>query len=193
MSHPIVDQHPRIVQHRRTIDDLEESRRAWQARGRKATAQYESDLERHRSEVAEALRIGAEVPPEPPPPAAGTADEGRWFHDELTRLRDVERSILADLAPELQEAALARETELLAAAAPLVEELETVAAELESLLGMLRSVMTRAERRRGVAGFGESDRLRRGMTTPDLVRLVLDDRRPLELLTPAQELMEARR
>jgi hypothetical protein len=181
--HEIVTAHPQFEAIQEGIAKLEAARREWQERGRIAGEEYQAALAVHRQAAKAALLRGDEPPPEPEPPSAGTPEEARLFLEELNRLRNDERELLAWIAPDVAEHARARERELLEAARPHVDALADIRDELGDLVATTRQVLMQRERRIDgtTAGTGHSDRMRHRVTIADVATAVTDT---MSLLDP---------
>lgn len=168
--HEIVTGHPGYQEIQEQIGRVEAARREWHERGRIAGEKHQSALAEHREAAKAALLRGEEPPAEPEARTVGTPEEARLFLEEVNRLRDEEKELLARIAPEAELLARSRERELLEVARPHVEALAEIREELADLLATTRHVLMQWERRieGTAAGTGRSDSMRQSLTISDV-------------------------
>lgn len=177
MTHPILTEHPRWTEHRRTLDKLDAAQQKWIDRSRVRGEEWEQTKETHRAAVEEAVIRGTEPPPDPEPPP-----EGPTTAVFLNRRRDLdtaEKRLLGEIAPEIEVAAEARETELEDQARALLDRLRPIAAELSDLGTVLSKVRQQQHVEAGITPASRP-RTRTELDVPELAQLIEAGVRPLD-------------
>jgi len=129
--HPIVADHPEWRAIEKDAEDLEKAHQKDLQRRLKADEDYREARAKWVAESDAALLRGREAAPEP---VQRVVAGNPWlFQQELESLRATREALLAQLAPEVETAAAARELELRGEAAELIAALEPLARELSEL------------------------------------------------------------
>lgn len=143
MTHPVLADHPDMRDHRAKQDELEDARRAHRDRVDETMTPYFEELKTWQARKDAALLNGEAPPPRPEPPDLGADEEApHVFQRQWDTLRAERRRILARIARDVEEAAAARESELLSEVAELLEQLDPRVEEMQALLAAVREVRT---------------------------------------------------
>ncbi len=153
----------------RELDQLNAAQRKDTDRRMRAAQEHADAVTRWQEQVRAAQLAGA-VPPETPVATVVPGDP-YVFHGERTRLRQLERDLLAEHADDYEGALAEREGELLAEVRQLTSRLDAMAAELGDLA-------TTAQALRAVSGT-PTPVYAGSLTTAALVAIVQRGARPL--------------
>jgi hypothetical protein len=184
--HEILSRHPSFLAFEEKVGKLDEAEAAWRERTSAARADYKAQVADYRREKQAALLSGSE-PPVEPEPLPDNSDEARLFLDQRSALRARRRDLLADLAPEVEDAAHRRWREIADEARPHVDALEKLADESRELVATVRMTLVPAERRDADAvppGHGRGDRMRHSVSVGDLVDIIANDGSPFDPVAP---------
>ena len=182
--HEILSTHPAYLAHEEEVSKLDGAEAKWRERTSAARADYGAQVADYRREKQAALISGSE-PPVEPEPLPDNSDEARMLLDQRSALRARRRDLLADLAPEVEDAAHRRWREIADEARPHVDALEKLADESRELVATVRMVLLPAERRDAVPPqHGRSDRMRFALSVVDLVDIIADDGTPFDPVAP---------
>ena len=138
MSHPLLEQDPAVVRVDRELARLDEAQTADSHRRDQASTSYWSAMGKH-AEAAETAMLAGREPPAAPLPPLVSGDPGVF----LTRRRALQArrsDVIAERAPLLLAALLARESELLDGARQAAAVIDRLAVEAHGLAAAVRVV-----------------------------------------------------
>jgi hypothetical protein len=127
-AHPAVEALAEVKAIRKAEATLAQQRSRWEAAFRSAEKRYAQAMAAWRDEADHAVTAGTPIPEQPtllPPP--GDAASFTWRARDL---KERERSVIAEHLDALEEASIAQQDKLLAAARPHADALHAIAAEL---------------------------------------------------------------
>ena len=168
MSHPLLETDAAVVRVDRELARLDEAQVADAGRREAASASYWAAMGRHAEAAETAMLAGREPPPAPLPPLV-SGDPGVF----LTRRKALQArrsDVIAERAPLLLAALLAREAELLDGARQAAAVIDRLAVEAHGLAAAVRVVR--------VATGDPSPVYQRGITAAVLLGMIEAGARP---------------
>lgn len=138
MSHPLLTDHPPLVELRERRAELDAARRVYLERRHQAEQDYRNSRSVWEEQANAALLRGEEPPPEPTyTPIVG--DPG-LFTSQIESVAADERALLRRDGVALEAMLFSRERELLVQAQPMVSALRNIADELEQIVEAARVI-----------------------------------------------------
>ena len=168
MSHPLLETDAAVVRVDRELAKLDEAQTADSHRRDQASTSYWSAMTRHAEAAETAMLAGREPPPAPLPPLV-SGDPGVF----ITRRRALQArrsDVIAERAPLLLAALLAREAELLDGARQAAAVIDRLAVEAHALAAAVRVVR--------LATGDPSPVFQRGITAATLLAMIEQGARP---------------
>jgi hypothetical protein len=178
--HRVLLEHPEHVQARERLEELHRRERAWRLDVNRRLTAYDEDRRRWEQESLAAAERGEPLPDAPAQPEVANLT-GQFQHQREQLHAELER-VEQRIAPQVEQAAAERESELLTELAPKLEALglDEVVDELGLLLQTVGFVRRRVDPRSGSPG----DRTRQAVGLEEVVAAAVENR---SLLAPEHE------